>query len=168
MRLQIAALHQFDPGPGPDALDVAIELAHPSRKERYSQCVANYRRFIGRKSISWQGEPRRGMWLASGLLVRINPELRLGINGKPHLVKLYLKSDDKAALNQRTANPMLHLLEECHGDLGEPMVLDLVRGRAFTRTRPDHNFEPMLKAQAAAFVSLWQNVSVERAGSSAA
>jgi len=162
------AHHQFHPGPGADALDIAIELAHPSRKERYRQCVANYRRFVGRKKIAWQGEPRRGMWLASGLLVRVNPELRLGINGKPYVVKLYLKADDKAALSQRTANPILHLLDECHGDLGEPMVFDLVRGRAFTRTRANHDFEPMLRAQAAAFVSLWQNVSVQPAAPSAA
>lgn len=155
LRLQIIAFHQYERGPGLDALDTAVELAHDSRRENYRQCVINYRRFLGRKQIEYVGEPRRGMWLAEGLQVRINPELHLSINGVPRVIKLYFKTGKRHRLTQRTANPMLHLLEECHGHLGEPMVFDVFNGRAFSKTRVDVDFDPMLRAQAAAFVSLW-------------
>ncbi len=157
LRLQVAAHHQFVPGPGPDALDWAIELAHPDRKANYTTAVANYRRFLGRKEIQWLDRPRRAMWLADHLQVRVNPELHLTIDGDPHVVKLYLKADDRLALNQRTANPMAWMLEHCHGHLGRPLVIDVLRGRAFGLTRPGYDYESMLRAQAAAFTSLWES-----------
>ncbi len=156
LRLQVVAFHQYGAGPGLDALDTAVELAHDSRRENYRQCVINYRRLLGRKQIDFIGEPRRGMWLAEGLQVRINPELHLSMNGTPRVVKLYFKTGKRHRLTQRTANPMLHLLDECHGHLGAPMVFDVFNGRAFSKTRVDVDFDPMLRAQAAAFVSLWQ------------
>lgn len=155
LRLQIAAHHQFQPGPGPDALDTAIELAHPDRRVHYVTAVANYRRFLGRKQVEWLDKPRRGIWLADDLQVRVNPEMHVTINGEPHVIKLYLRSDPKWALTQRTANPLAYLLNVCHGHLGTPLVLDVMRGKAFGLTRQGFDYESMLRAQAAAFVSLW-------------
>ncbi len=155
LRLQIAAHHQFEPGSGPDALATAVELAHPRRKEHYRTAVTHYRRFLGRKKVEWIAKPRRGMWLSGDLQVRVNPEMLVTINGEPHVVKLYLKVDDRWALNQRSANPMAYLLDHCHGHLGRPLVLDLMRGRAFGFTRQNLDYESMLHAQAAAFISLW-------------
>ena len=154
-RLQVVAHHQFAPGPGPSALDTAIELAHKDRKKNYVTAVANYRRFLGRKQVGWLGQPRRGIWLADDLAVRINPELHITIKGEPYVVKLYLRSDPKWALNQRTANPLAYLINSSHGHLGRPLVLDVMRGRAFGLTRQGFDYESMLRAQAAAFVSLW-------------
>lgn len=155
LRLQVAAFHQFAPGPGPDALDTAIELAHPDRKANYITAVAGYRKFLGRKRIEWLDRPRRGIWLADELQVRVNPELHITIDGEPHVVKLYLRADDKLALSQRTANPLAYLLDHCHGHLGRPLVVDVMRGRAFGFTRQGYDYESMLRAQAAAFMSLW-------------
>ena len=155
LRLQVTAFHQFAPGSGPDALDTAIELAHADRKEHYRTAVAGYRKFLGRKQVEWLGQPRRGIWLADGLQVRVNPELHVTINGEPHVVKLYLKADPKWALHQRTANPMAYLIDHCHGHLGRPLVVDVMRGRAYALTRQGVDYESMLRAQAAAFVSLW-------------
>lgn len=155
LRLQIAAHHQFKPGPGPDALDTAIELSHPDRRDHYVTAVTNYRRFLGRKRIDWLDKPRRGIWLADDLQVRVNPELHVTINDEPYVIKLYLKTDPKWALNQRSANPMAYLINACHGHLGKPLVLDVMRGRAFGLTRQGFDYESMLRAQAAAFVSLW-------------
>lgn len=160
LRLQITAHHQFEQptGPGePDALDTALELTHPDRLANYRVAVAQYRRFAGRKEIEWIGRPRRGMWLADGLQVRVDPELHVTIDGEPHVVKLYLKVDRRWALTQRTANPLAYLLHSCHGHLGVPLVIDLMRGRAFGLTRHGVDYESMLRAQAAAFVSLWES-----------
>ncbi|MEM7325643.1 MAG: hypothetical protein AAF531_21330 [Actinomycetota bacterium] len=155
LRLQIAAYHQFRQGPGVDALTTAIELAHPDRKLHYTTAVTNYRRFIGRKTIEWVDTPRRAVWLADDLRVRVNPELHITINGEPHVVKLYLKADKKWALTQRTANPLAYLIHTCHGHLGKPLVVDVMRGKAFGLTRPNIDYEALLRAQAAAFTSLW-------------
>ena len=91
----------------------------------------------------------------SRLQVRVNPELHVTINGEPHVVKLYLKADSKWALTQRSANPLAYLLHSCHGHLGTPLVVDVLRGRAFGLTRQGFDYESMLRAQAAAFLSLW-------------
>lgn len=48
----------------------------------YAQGVAGYRRFLGRKSVSWF-EPQAGAWVAHGLRVWLNPELGLLIDGTP-------------------------------------------------------------------------------------
>lgn len=173
LRLQILALHRYgpeadDPAPdglGLDALDTAIELAIDDRKALYTRAVVNYRRFLGRKRIEWVDQPRRAVWQAERLEVRVNPEMHVTINGDPHVVKLYLKADDRLALTQRTANPLAWLLNNHHGHLGRPLVVDVLRGRAFGLTRPQVDYEALLRAQAAAFVSLWEN---ERGGEAAA
>lgn len=155
LRLQIAAYHQFRQGPGMDALSTAVELAHPDRKAHYTTAVRNYRSFLGRKKIEWLDTPRRAVWLADDLAVRVNPELHVTINGEPHVVKLYLKADKKWALSQRTANPLAYLISTCHGHLGKPLVVDVMRGKAFGLTRHNVDYESLLRAQAAAFTSLW-------------
>jgi hypothetical protein len=155
LRLQIAAYHQFRQGLGIDALTTAIELAHPDRKTHYTTAVTNYRKFLGRKRVEWLDTPRRAVWLADDLRVRVNPELHVTINGEPHVVKLYLKADKKWALTQRTANPLAYLVSTCHGHLGKPLVVDVMRGKAFGLTRQGVDYESLLRAQAAAFTSLW-------------
>lgn len=155
LRLQVAAYHQFRQGPGVDALTTAIELAHPDRKTHYTTAVTNYRKFLGRKQVEWIDTPRRAVWLADDLRVRVNPELHVNINGEPHVVKLYLKADKKWALSQRTANPLAYLINTCHGHLGKPLVVDVMRGKAFGLTRQGVDYEALLRAQAAAFTSLW-------------
>lgn len=163
LRLQIVAHHQIASSPRPEPadavapLDGAIELAGTDRLENYTQAVTNYRRFLGRKQIEWIDQPRRAIWLADRLKLRVDPELHVTIDGDPHVIKLYLKADPKMALNQRTANPLAWLLQNCHGHLGRPLVLDLLRGRAFGLTRHGGDHEATLRAQAAAFVSLWED-----------
>ncbi|MEM7275770.1 MAG: hypothetical protein AAF547_22030 [Actinomycetota bacterium] len=157
LRLQIVAYHQFRPGPGLDALSTAVELAHPDRREHYATAVTNYRRFLGRKRVQWLGTPRRAVWLADELKVRVNPELHVTINEEPHVVKLFLKADPRWALTQRTANPLAYLLHACHGHLGRPLVVDVLRGRAFGLTRQNVDYDALLRAQAAAFTSLWES-----------
>jgi hypothetical protein len=157
LRLQIAAHHQFAPGPGLDALDTAVELAQPDRKVLYTTAVANYRRFLGRKQVEWIDRPRPVVWLADELAVRVNPELHVTIDGDPHIVKLHLRADPHSALSQRTANPLAWLLHTCHGHLGRPLVIDVLRGKAFGLTRQGYDYDSMLRAQAAAFVSLWRS-----------
>ncbi len=161
-RLNVVAHHQLqaDPRPEPpdavDPLDAAVELAGPDRQEHYGAAVANYRRFVGRRRVEWVGQPRRAVWLADDLRLRVDPELHVTIDGDPHVVKLWLKADPALALTQRTANPLVWLLASCHGHLGRPVVLDVLRGRAFGLTRPRVDHEVLLRAQAAAFLSLWQ------------
>ncbi len=174
LRLHIVAHHQVaaDPRPSPpdavDPLDAAVELAGPDQVEHYAPAVANYRRFLGRRQVEWVDQPRRVVWLAGPLRVRIDPELHVTIDGDPHVIKLYLKADPRLALTQRTANPLAWLLEHGHGHLGRPLVLDVLRGRAFGLTGRGRDYESMLRAQAAAFVSLWERGRERPSGTAAA
>lgn len=163
LRLQIVAHHRLAPGPGLDALDTAIELAHPSRTPNYRLAVANYRRFVGRKRIEWLGRVDPVVHDVGGLEVRVNPELWVAIDDEPHIVKLYLRCHPKWALDQRLANPLVHLVHRCHGELGTPLVLDLMRGRSFGLSRSGVDYDGLLRAQAAAFLSLWDSELVDAA-----
>jgi hypothetical protein len=164
-RLQVAAYHGYRAGPGPDALDAAVELAHPDRRHHYEAAVEQYRQLIAGASIEWIGAPRRAMWLSEGLQVRVNPELHLNLDGEPHVVKLYLKAHPRWALNQRSANGLAYLLDQTHGHLGRPLVFDVLRGRAFRYRASRVDEELALQEQAATFVALWR---AETVGPSAA
>lgn len=162
LRLQIAAHHltASDPRPEPpdavDPLDAAIELAGPDRERNYTTAVEQYRRFLGSRRIAWVDQPRRAMWLAGPVKLRVDPELHITINGEPHVAKLYLKAEPGLALNQRRANPLAWLLHTCHGHLGRPLVIDVLRGRAFGLTRHGQDHAAVLRAQGEAFASLWR------------
>jgi len=83
------------------ALDTIVpSLTDPKKTSNYSELVEAYRKFWGRKDIGWFTPPR-GSYSFSQIDVLVNPELGLIIDGKPVVVKLYLKGDDvsKAQIN---------------------------------------------------------------------
>lgn len=162
-RLQVASYHAYPQGDagsdasGTDALATAVELAPRDRHHHYETAVARYRQLISGASIEWLGAPRRAMWLAEGLQVRVKPELHITIDGEAHVVQLYLKAHPRWALNQRSANGLAYLLDQTHGHLGRPVVFDVMRGRAFRYLPRRVDEELSLREEAAAFVALWRS-----------
>lgn len=63
-------------------LDQVFGLAPTARHDNYRNCVEGFKRWMGSKSFKWL-EPVHGIWSASGLDVRVNPELHVLLNGEP-------------------------------------------------------------------------------------
>lgn len=139
-----------------DDLDQVFSLAPPDRHDNYRNCVDGVKRWMGNKSFEWL-EPVHGVWNASGLDVRVNPELHLLVNGVPHTVKLYWKCD---ALSKRRADPALHLLDKvCASEVSAtPAILDAQSGRLFMKTVAKPNMDLYLQMEAQAFVTAWNRL----------
>ena len=60
----------------------------------YQECIAGYKRWLGRKRIVWNKAfvSEGSKWAWDQLIVRVNPELGVSVNGKPHILKLHFKS----------------------------------------------------------------------------
>jgi hypothetical protein len=87
--------------------------------------------------------------------VNVNPELRAKIDGKRHVVKLYLKA---VPLSKQKANVALHLLERYTLPRTTPGVLDVRRSKLYVPTIPVEGMDALLRTEAAAFTALWNSV----------
>jgi hypothetical protein len=156
LRERIVHMHQR--GEPITALDELLQgLTDPKKIASYPKCIAGYDKCIARKTVAWIAcGPKT--WKASGLEVRVNPELGLTIDGVPHVVKLYFKADP---LNQSAVEPMLRLIdlsvpEELKG--ATAAVIDVQRGRLLTHRGAKRDIDALLAAEAASFAILWKAI----------
>jgi hypothetical protein len=140
-------------------LDRILTTVHDENKiPRYQESIRGYKRFLGRKTVSWFSPPST-TWGPRGIQISINPELGLNINGTRHIIKLYFKSEK---LSKRRADIVLLLLNVAlrdqisyHATYG---LLDVPRGRLFANTSPNSTLLPLLRAEAISFVSIWEDI----------
>ena len=65
------------------ALDAILNGLSDKRKQRaYAAIIAGYKRFLGRKKVTWFPPPKDD-WTHAGLAVRLRPEVGLVINAPP-------------------------------------------------------------------------------------
>lgn len=74
----------------------------------YAAILAGYQGFLEDKQFEWFN-PFKAEWTYDKLVVKINPELGLVINGKPHVIKLYFKVEP---LSKTKANLVLFLMDK--------------------------------------------------------
>lgn len=137
--------------------------AKDNRVDQYGSACTGYAKFWGRKQIEVAAHPQPATWVHDQLGVRINPEWVLQVNGNDIVVKLHLK--EKLTLNQRLANPLLHLLDLHFGpSVGGPPVgiLDVHRGKLWQPTSTPSGMEAVLRMQAAGFLVGWFQMDSER------
>lgn len=117
-----------------------------------------YRRFLGRKTVEWF-EPPRAEWRFEELTVRLNPELGLTINGTPAVIKMYWKEDK---LTKRQVEMILYLMQTELGSLSpqgaQMAILDIPSAKLITSPIPTTDLRPLLRAEARAFIELWQGL----------
>ena len=91
----------------------------------------------------------------------MNPELGLEIDGTPHLIKLYFKSD-KLAKNR--IDIITHLMsvvlsDQCPSPEETTMsVLDVRRAKLFSPTVPIQALDAILNAELAYVAHLWRAI----------
>lgn len=155
----VEAIHRRG-GPRDDLREVSAE-AKDNRTGQYVSAVDGYSKFWGRKHIDFCGTLTPAAWSHDRLRVRINPEWLVKINGQLTVVKLHLKQ--RLPLNQRLANPLLHLVDS-HFGLSDRRVglLDVHRGKLWTPTAESRSMESVMRMQAAAFLAGWDDVDQDR------
>lgn len=145
----------FDDGWDKTKLATLLErIDDPKKLNNYRACRDGLTRWAGRKNFV-AVTSRATKWRSGDLVVSINPELWLRIDGSPYVIKLHFKSD---GLSQQKANLVLHLMEKklaAHGTVG---VLDVRRSKLFTKTQDIPDLDVFLASEALAFAALWDAV----------
>lgn len=149
-----AILQMHREGRGAAALQAILADAPERMAAHWAANADGYRRFMGRKKLVLRPIPKAVRWPSGDLSVSVNPEVALNINGKPHLIKLYFKSEPISKLR---INSMLHLLGEAFPERGTPTILDVRRGKTFTPPIPA-TVGALLRGEAASFVQIWREL----------
>jgi len=136
---------------------------------RYEAAFRGYKAFIKKAGAISYFEPPSERWVSSGLIVRVNPELGLHINGRRHVVKLYFKDEEptKHRLNAVLELMRITLKKPPFEDV-TAAVLDVASGKLIPQTKEDPGFNILLAAEAQAFMVMWSSVTTEAAASAGA
>jgi len=125
-------------------------LATPRKQKSFEACRAGLSSWARGKELSARRAPNV-TWAAAGLEVRVNPELRLSVDGRQFATKLYFKMPELSA--ERRDN-ILCLLAETAPPGVEAAILDARRGELITAEQPDPDLDALLISEAAAFAAL--------------
>lgn len=126
------------------------EVKNPRRQASYEACRRGLTRWArGREIVA--SRARAGFWEAGGLEIRVNPELRLTVDGDRFLVKLYFKADEQTPARRENT---LFLLSETAPQGVQAAILDARRGQLITVDEQDPALDALLTSDAAAFSAL--------------
>lgn len=137
--------------------DVLLRLKDPKKYASHKAVVDGLSRYF--RTVSFTALPvRKRAWSHGGLTVSVTPTVRLQIGDDWHVAYVHLKQDP---LSARTVAPVLELIEQTHGRLGTPLVIDARAGRAHSPSRSPQirrGLGALLEAEALAFVQLWNSI----------
>ncbi len=135
-------------------------LTDPKKVRNYTVAIEGYKRFWGRKSITWFAPPNKH-WVVGDLDIKVNPELGLEFDGKQIIAKLYLKSDK---LSKDKIDQILTLMEsqlrKSTNSKKETLmaVIDVKNGKIFLKENNDILLLPLLDGEARSFETIWKSI----------
>lgn len=131
------------------SLNDAHKLAtDPKKKPHYTNIASCYKKWWGKKTLEWF-TPDHGVYERHGVEVSVNPELGLVINGHPHVIKLYFKTEP---LSKNKVEVITHIMTETLGLFPTgptASVLDIQNKKLITPTVPVPNLNEALSAELA-------------------
>lgn len=157
LRDGIIAYNKPPVGPKSELDRIAIGLSDPKKIAPFKKSVQGYKKFLGKKTIS-PFTSVKDKWDRGDMQVRVNPELGLDIDGVRHVVKLY---PNKEHLDRKRADMMLVMMKDALVELDADVqvaVLDIQRGKLYTKPHPKMSLLPLLEAEVAAISVLWRSV----------
>lgn len=157
LREEIVQLHK-QRRPKGDLDKFLNTLSDDKKRNRYTECVEGYKRFLGRKTGRWFPPPDAN-WLPSGLRIRVSPELGLRFNGNRFVIKLYFKAEKLSKNRVDIILLLMHQVLERNVPAGTTFaILDVPRGKMFSDV-PSHSLLPLLRGEAAAFKAIWDGIT---------
>lgn len=139
-------------------LETWARTVHDKKQPSYLAVVAGYKKFVGKQKLSWFTPPKANHPVGP-LVVNVNPELGLEIQGVPHVIKLYLKDDPP--LTKPRAQLILYLLDQALADPTLPRtfgVLDARKGKLHTSGAPPRGITALLAGEAVSFATMFASL----------
>ena len=124
----------------------------------YPIIIQGYKKFLGRKVVTWFAPPKKTTWEHGDLVVRVNPELGLQLNGRPHLIKMYLKKNQLRRLEVPSIMHLLQLVLSSKSESRTLGLLDVRRGHLITADGFDPALTPLLQGEAASFATIYRSL----------
>ncbi len=134
--------------------DILVSVSDKKKLARYPDCIASYKKFLGKKRFEWFVPPRN-TWGPEGIRIRINPELGLMRNGTDYVIKLYFKAEK---LSKRRTDAILLLMETAlRPIIGDEVcfaLLDVSNAHLYSNPA-DASLLPLLIGEATSFAAIW-------------
>jgi hypothetical protein len=143
-----------------DYFDTVIKtnFINAEKREKCRPLVENYKKFLGRKQITFKPIIKRDWVYSKDLTIRVNPELHLVINGKEQLVKFYFKKDP---LSKKQIDIALLLVKIATQDVISGVhytLVDLPHNKSWTQENPNMKLLPLLKGEAENYITIYKNL----------
>jgi hypothetical protein len=121
----------------------------------YSAMITGYKKFLGKKEITWFTPPRK-KWKPSSLEIPINPELGLEWDETKYVIKLYLKAD---APTKDRSSSILALMNHTLKIKGvEYALLDVRNSKLHIFENSMASLIPLVEAEAVSLESVIKNI----------
>lgn len=133
--------------------DLLTSLVDPREKRIFPKVVSGYRKFLRQGKMTWFEPPMRDYPLGP-ISVRVNPEIGLLIDGRPHAIKLYFRGDPLSPQRTMVVNQLLSNAMSATWPGTVFAVLDVRRAKLFPH-RPKSEVAHLLRAEAASLSSLY-------------
>lgn len=131
-----------------------LDGVHSTKFNAYTTVVDNYKRFLGRKVIA-KLPIQRTTWEHNDLIVRINPEIFLNIDGSRHLIKLYFKLDPLSKAKTDTILSLMNHALPATAGVDNFAVYDGRNNRLIRGAAPNPALMVLARAEADAYISIW-------------
>jgi len=136
--------------------DLLTSLVDPREKRIFPKIVGGYKKFLRQGRMTWFEPPSRDYSLGP-LSVRVNPELGLLIDGRPHAIKLYFRGDPLSPQRTLFVNQLLANAMATTWPGTVFAVLDVRRAKLYPY-RPKSEVGLLLSAEAASLSQLYATV----------
>ncbi|MFO0588756.1 MAG: hypothetical protein U0441_14495 [Polyangiaceae bacterium] len=136
--------------------DLLSTLVDPRERRIFPKVVNGYKKFLRQGKMTWFEPPMRDYPLGP-INVRVNPEIGLLIDGRPHAIKLYFRGDPLSPQRILVVNQLLANALSTTWPGTVFSVLDVRRARLYAY-RPKSEVGLLLKAEAASLSSLYSSI----------
>lgn len=148
-----------------DFLDkILANLTDDRKKKNYPAVINGYKRFLGRKKLSWI-KPHKKDWKIGNISISINPEIGLEEKMKDgtstfYIIKLYFKEE---RIQKSHVDQILTLMEmQLRDKVKEPevkfAVLDVRKSKLHVKKDSKLDERPLLEGEARSFATIWENI----------
>jgi hypothetical protein len=125
-----------------------------SKRNDYAACVNGLRLFLKKHEVKFLADIAPSDWTCGELEVRVNPEVRLQVDGVAYLVKLFMVQQPLLVVSEQALG---YLITEAHCSSwsDSPALLDLRRSKLVLPRRPTTRTPKLVRVEAASFVAMW-------------
>jgi hypothetical protein len=142
-------------------IDTLIQTLNDSKKlNNYPELIHGYKKWWGRKTISWIEPPQSTLWGVEGIDIHVNPELCLEVNGTRHLIKLYMKNNGyQDILSKKHTDIITYIMKVAFQNNNATMsVLNIRKSKFYSLNSHDNRIDPLINAELEFIKSLWNQV----------